>query len=330
MPAVTSSKQPVSPPRVRIPVLLGPTASGKTALSLLIAPMLGAEIISADSRQIYKYLDIGTAKPTPEQRSRVPHHMVDMLEPDRDYNAGEFGKEGRNLIGGILKRGHVPLVVGGSGLYIRSLMDGFFEGPGADPGIRKGLADRLQSDGPERLLEELGRVDPVSAAQMLPSNTRRIMRALEVHMLTGMRISDLQKQRPDFGFEPVFAGLAWERSVLYRRIDDRAGGMIAAGLIGEVRSLLDRGYPRSLNSLQTTGYIEVFDYFDGKSDEGETLGAIRQNTRRYAKRQMTWFRPDRRIKWFDVNGEKEFPRIAGEIVQYFRNPGDAVHRNRQI
>jgi tRNA dimethylallyltransferase len=308
----------------KILILLGPTASGKTSLSLLLAPHLTAEIISADSRQIYKYLDIGTAKPTPDQRKRVTHHFVDMLEPDRDYNAGEFGKEGRSVIAQIVKRRHVPFVVGGSGLYIRSLIDGFFDGPGADAELRRHLADRMRLEGAEHLLEELGKIDPLSAARMLPTNTRRIMRALEVFQLTGMPISRLQKQKPDFQFDPLFVGLAWNRSRLYERINRRVDEMLAAGLVDEVRSVAERGFSRHLNSLQTTGYLEVFDYFDGKLTDGELSAAIKQNTRRYAKRQMTWFRPDKRIRWFPVDDENEFPALADSIVRYFNATSQAA------
>jgi tRNA dimethylallyltransferase len=322
---VPSTPNPVHSPLTKILILLGPTASGKTSLSLLVGPKINAEIISADSRQIYKYLDIGTAKPTRHQRAQIVHHCVDMLEPDRDYNAGDFGKEGRAAVADIFGRGRVPFVVGGSGLYIRSLIDGFFDGPGADPDIRRQLAERLRLDGAERLLEELRRIDPGSANRMLPTNTRRIIRALEVYQITGIPISELQKEKPDFRFDPVFVGLAWDRSQLYERINRRVDEMLALGLVDEVRSVADRGFSRHLNSLQTTGYAEVFDYFDGMLTEAELSAAIKQNTRRYAKRQMTWFRPDKRIRWFPVGGETDFSALAESIVRYFnetaRNTG---------
>jgi tRNA dimethylallyltransferase len=307
----------VRSPRNKILILAGPTASGKTSLSLLIAPLINAEIISADSRQIYKYLDVGTAKPTRAERQSIPHHFIDMLEPDRDFNAGEFGKMGRAIITEIESRGRVPFVVGGSGLYIRSLIDGFFDGPGADPDLRRHLAERMRLEGADRLLEELRRVDPAAAENMLPANTRRIMRGLEVYYITGVPISELQKQKPDFHFDPLFVGIEWDRSQLYERINRRVDAMLAAGLVDEVRSIAARGFDRHLNSLQTTGYVEVFDYFDGRFSETAMADAIKQNTRRYAKRQMTWFRPDSRIRWFPAVGESDFALLAKTIAGYF-------------
>jgi tRNA dimethylallyltransferase len=301
-------------------VLVGPTASGKTQLSLLLAQHLNGEIISADSRQIYKYLDIGTAKPTIEERNKIKHYFLDELTPDEDFNAGEYGKRGRMVIDEIFRAGKQPIVVGGSGLYIQSLIDGLFEGPARDEETRKRLHARLQAEGAETLLNELHRVDPVSAAKMLPSNTRRIVRALEVYYLTGVPLSEHQKQQPiQRTFQPVFVGIEWDRKKLYERINRRAEKMIEAGLIDEVRSLQRMGYSSSLNSLQTVGYQEVFQYLEGKIDYETMLERFAQNSRRFAKRQLTWFRRDRRIRWFHVEDESEFSTIAENIVNYFRN-----------
>ncbi len=302
----------------KVLVLLGPTASGKTHLSTLIAPILDAEIISADSRQIYKYLDIGTAKPTASERSVALHHFVDALDPKQDFNAGEFGKQGRKVIDDIFSRGKTPMVVGGSGLYLRGLIDGFFDGPGADPEIREDLYGKLREGGPERLLEELRRVDPEGASGMLPSNTRRIIRALEIHRITGKPISELQKEKIILSFAPVMVGLIWERKALYRRIEERVDRMIAEGLIEEVRLLKARGYSHQLNSLQTTGYVEVFAFLEGKISRQEMIGLIKRNTRRYAKRQLTWFRADLRIRWFTVHSEAQFGTIANEMINHYR------------
>ena len=307
----------------RVLVLVGPTASGKTAISLLIAPCVNAEIISADSRQVYKQMSIGTAKPTMAQRKIVPHYFVDELLPDCDFNAGEFGIRGREIIDDIFSRGNVPFVVGGSGLYIRGLIDGFFEGPGGDDKIRKQLTRRLREEGAEKLLEELKRVDSVSASKMLHTNSKRIVRALEVYQQTGIPISELHKNTIEITFSPVFVGLQWERNRLYQRINNRVDRMIADGLLQEVEWLRNNGYSSKLNALLTTGYAEVFSYLEGKLQYEQMIERIKRNTRRYAKRQLTWFRYDTRIKWFDINTEEDFPGLAKSIEKYFLSQRDA-------
>ncbi len=311
-------------------VLVGPTASGKTPISLQIAEKIGAEIISADSRQIYKLMDIGTAKPTLEERKRVKHHFVDELLPDEDFNAGEYGKSGRQIIDEIFKCGKVPLVIGGSGLYIQAIIDGFFEGPSADQAIRHQLTKRMKKEGAEKLLKELQAIDPIAASSMLPSNTSRIIRALEVYKVTGMPISELQKTKIEINFSPIFVGLQWERAKLYERINQRVDLMLNQGLLGEVKRLQSRGYSLQLNALQTVGYKEVFDYLEGNINHERMTELIKQNSRRYAKRQLTWFRRDKRIKWFDVNAENDFNKIANEIIEFFIQSGRADLNRRPL
>lgn len=303
----------------RVLVLVGPTASGKTAVSLLIAPRINAEIISADSRQMYQHMDIGTAKATADERRTARHYFVDEVSPDRDSNAGEFGARGREIIEDILHRGKVPFVVGGSGLYVRGLIDGFFEGPGADELVRKQLYHRLQIEGAEKLLEELRKVDPDAASHMGPGNKKRIVRALEIYALTGISLSELHKRKIDISFESVLVGLRWDREKLYQRINDRVDRMIADGLVKEVEWLREHGYTPLLNALQTTGYAEVFRYFHNEINYERMIELIKRNTRRYAKRQLTWFRADARIKWFDVQDEEEFPATAKAMEKYFFN-----------
>jgi tRNA dimethylallyltransferase len=301
----------------RVLVLIGPTASGKTPISLRIARQLGAEILSADSRQLYKLMDIGTAKPTSRERGNIKHYFIDDRMPDEDFNAGMFGKQGRGIIDDILWRKKVPLVVGGSGLYIQALVEGLFDGPSADDEFQRYIWQRMEDEGPEKLLAELIAIDPQSAKGMLPSNKKRIVRALEVYHLTGIPLSEMQKQsRISISFTPVFVGLNWDRAVLYDRINRRVDTMIEGGLVGEVKSLLAKGYSRKTNALQTVGYREVFDFLDGKVTEKRMIELIKQNSRRYAKRQLTWFRHDERIKWFDVNGEEDFQSVAKEIITY--------------
>mgnify|MGYP005838309273 FL=1 len=304
--------------RKSVLLIVGPTGSGKSAIGILTAQKLGGEIISADARQIYKYLDIGTAKPSKNEMCTIRHHFIDLLYPDENYNAGLFGKEGREVIDDIWNRGKIPIVVGGSGLYIQSLIDGFFECPPADDNIREILDQRMQKEGPEVLLKELKRFDPVSASKMLPSNTRRIIRAMEVYLLTGIPISELQKRSSPRSFDSVLVGLSWDRKVLYDRINKRVDEMIEKGLLEEVRNILSKGYTPDLNSLQTVGYAEVFRYFNGELEYKDMINLIKRNSRRYAKRQITWFRRDKRILWYTINNECEFSSIAQQIADYFK------------
>lgn len=304
-------------PSQKVLVITGATGAGKTDVAIRIAERLNSEVISADSRQIYRFMDIGTAKPTASDLRRVKHHFIDELSPDTDFNAGDFGKKGREVIADILASGKTPVVAGGSGLYIRALIDGFFDGPSADSSVRESLYLRLEKEGPLALHDELMKVDPASALRMLPSNTRRVIRALEVHILTGMPISQLQKSKIGGNFTPLFAGLDWERKKLYRRIDRRVDLMIERGLVDEAANLIRMGYSPTLNALQTVGYKEAFIYLDKKIDLPGMIDLIKRNSRRYAKRQLTWFRADGRIRWFTIDDEDEIPALSGAIMNCF-------------
>jgi tRNA dimethylallyltransferase len=302
--------------------IVGATASGKSSLALLLAKSLHGEIISADSRQVYKYLNIGTAKPTKAQRRQVKHHFVDLLDPDATFSAGEFGRKGRETIDDIFRRKKVPIVVGGSGLYVKSLIDGFFEGPSANNEARRQLYKRLENEGAEALLGELRNVDPMSAARMFPSNTRRIVRGLEVYELTGIPLSKLQDQRIRIDFTPLMIGLQWDRKALYDRINERVETMLQDGLLEEASNLLNLGYTEATNSLQTVGYQEAISHLQGEIDYETMVELIKRNTRRYAKRQLTWFRADRRIQWQPIADEKELSSIAqGVIARYHSSAG---------
>jgi tRNA dimethylallyltransferase len=285
-----------------------------------VAEELGGEILSADSRQMYRLMDIGTAKPSAAERRGIPHYFIDDRMPDEECNAAEFGAAGRARIADILGRGKVPLVVGGSGLYVRALLDGLFDGPPADDDLKEHLWSRLRAEGAGALLDELRSVDPDAAATMLPSNTKRIVRALEIFRLTGIPLSRLQRQsKIHVPFTAVQVGPSWDRPALYGRIDARVERMLEEGLLDEVRGILQKGYPRSLNALQTVGYREAFDFFDGKTTYARMTELIQQNSRRYAKRQLTWFRHDARITWFTLERDAEFPALASRIARYFRS-----------
>lgn len=297
-------------------VLVGPTASGKTAVSIPLAERIGAEIISADSRQLYRYLDIGTAKPTLEERKRVPHHFIDIRNPDEDYSAGEFGVSGGVEIERIFSRGRIPLVVGGSGLYVRSLIDGFFEGPPADREYREQLERRMGERGMEDLLGELRRVDPEYAGIVDPTKPRRVIRALEVVHITGRPLSALHREfKPEKPFESRQFGLVWKRPELYDRINRRCGAMLEAGLPDEVESLAAMGYGPQLNALNTVGYAEVFAFRCGEITGEEMDVQFAQNSRRYAKRQVTWFTRDPRIRWIPMDENKDPAVVAEEIAR---------------
>jgi len=299
----------------RILAIVGPTASGKTSLALAIARILEAEIVSADSRQIFKYLDIGTAKPTIAERAMVKHHFIDMLEPSSDFSAGQFGSVVGNVISEIVKKNKLPILVGGSGLYVRAALDGLFDGPGKDPEIRAMLEEQLKSEGLETLLKTLQTVDPLTLERMKEITPRRVIRALEVYRITGRPISKIQADESVApAFEAYQVGLLWERKELYHRIDRRVDSMVASGLESEVKNLHSNGYDRHLNALNTVGYKEVFDFLEGTIGHEEMIERIKRNSRRFAKRQMTWFKRDPRVHWMRVTGDQWIGKTVEKIV----------------
>ncbi len=294
--------------------IVGPTAAGKTALGVELALRMSGEVVSADARQVYRYMDIGTAKPSAEDRNRVPHHFIDTLDPREDYNAARYGAEARGVIREIQSRGKLPVVVGGSGLYLRAALDGLFEGPGADPAIRHHWEGLWRDRGEEALREALRKVDPETEGKTEKGKPRRLIRALEVFELTGVALSEHHRLHAgELVFHVHWVGVAPDREALYRRIDIRAVAMIDAGLIEEAKGLLERGYDRNLNSLNTVGYREAFDHLEGALDISTMLGAIQMRTRQYAKRQLTWFRADGRIRWIERAGERLATEIAEEV-----------------
>jgi len=302
----------------RILVIAGPTASGKSDLAIELAKQLDGEIVCADSLTIYRGLDIGSAKPTPEQRRRVPHHLLDIREPTQPFTAADFRAEAGQAIDDIHKRGKLPLVVGGTGLYLRVLLHGLTDAPGENPTLRQQLTTRAIQEGPETLLEELHQVDPVTAARCHPNNLVRILRALEVWHATGSPLSSFH-QRHGFGDQPYDALLLCldlARETLYRRIDRRVEIMLSAGLVDEVRGLLQAGLPDDVKPLQAIGYKEVLAHLRGELTLEAMLELIKRNTRHLAKRQLTWFRREPDLQW--VAYPQNSATIAAFVAMFLR------------
>jgi tRNA dimethylallyltransferase len=284
-----------------VPVIVGPTAAGKSALAMALAEALGTvEIVSADSRQIYIGMDIGTAKPTPAERSAVKHHMLDIVPPDVAYSAGQYAHAARAVIADVIGRGGIPLVVGGSGFYIRALFEGL-AAPEVDADVLRTLEERAGREGYQSLVDELAAVDPAAAAAHSANNRVKTLRALACYQQTGIRYSDFagSGELGRFEHEPRYLGVTPDRETLYGWINARTEAMVAAGLVDETRWLLSKGLDRSAPGLRTVGYKEAIAHIAGEIDEVAMTAAIQQSTRRYAKRQMTWFRRVEGVQWLD-------------------------------
>ena len=294
-------------------VLVGATASGKSDVALRLAERLGGEIVGADSRQIYRGLEIGTEAPTPVDRSRVPHHFVAFLDPAETYSAGRYGREARGTVGDIESRGRVPIVAGGSGLYIRALLQGLFLGPARDAGVRARLERRIREEGLSALREELRRVDPEALAGILPGDPVRVVRALEVHELTGRPISALRRENAPEPLPALLFGLRWPRAALRERIASRLGRQLERGFLEEVRRLLAADLPEDSPGPRTLGYRELITYVNGACTLDLARDRIALKTRQLAKRQETWFRFTPGVHWIDLAAEEDLARAAREI-----------------
>lgn len=301
----------------RVIAIVGPTASGKSELGFLIAKKLNTEIISADSRQVYKELNIGTAKPPEIYLNEIRHHFINRISITGSYDVGRFVKEATEIINQLHQENKIPVIVGGSGLYINSLLYGIFEGPSADETVRKNFEYRLNTQGISSLLDELSQIDPATFEKIDKNNPRRIIRSLEVYYLTGKQISQLHLEKhktPDY--EKFLFALDWYRNELYERINKRADMMIENGLIDEVRFIL-KNYGESVNVvLQTVGYKEIISYLKNEITLEKAIELIKRNTRRYAKRQLTWFRKDKNINWLKVNSSTNFEEIVDSIIKF--------------
>jgi len=288
----------VHPPLI---VVVGPTAVGKTAVSLRLASGLGGEVVSADSRLFYRGMDIGTAKPSPQERAQVAHHLVDIADPDQTVGLAEFQELAYAAIEDIHRRGGLPLLVGGTGQYVRAVVEGWrVPRVAPDPALRAELEVQAERDGPAALHARLQQLDPEAAARIDSRNVRRVVRALEVCLTTAQPFS-MQRTRASRSYRTLQIGLTMERAALYERADRRLDAMIAAGLEAEVRSLVARGYGFHLPAMSGLGYLQFKPYFEGQATREEAIAEIRRATRRFIRHQYNWFRlSDPAICWFDV------------------------------
>ena len=302
--------------RQRLWFLVGPTASGKTAVGVAVAERTGAEILSLDSMALYRGMDVGTAKPTPAERARVPHHLIDVAEPHEAFSTGRYVAAAEAAIAEVAGRGRRPLFVGGTALYLKALTEGFFEGPPADWALRNRLKAEAAAHGSPALHERLRAVDPAAADRIHPNDLRRIVRALEVHEITGQPLSEQQTQfgAPSPRYDCMIAGLRRDRAELYQRIDRRVDAMFEQGLVDEVRALL--GSPRGIShaAAQFVGYREVIAALRGELTLAEASERIQTHTRQFAKRQLTWFRHIDAIRWVDAAEGTTVEELADRVI----------------
>ncbi|WP_305041788.1 tRNA (adenosine(37)-N6)-dimethylallyltransferase MiaA [Geoalkalibacter sp.] len=305
------------PKKIPLVVLCGPTGGGKTALALRLARHWPLEVLSADSRQVFRGMDIGTAKASPAEQALVPHHLLDVVDPDEEFSAADFAVRGRALVDDIAGRGRRPWVVGGTGFYIRALTEGLLDAPSGNEDLRRRWHALAEEQGPMALWERLRQVDPLAAERIHPNNLVRVVRALEVFTLTGRPISELQQSH---GFEDrpyalLKLGIMPPRDELFQRIDQRVDAMVQEGLFEEVNALLARGYDASLKSMRTLGYREMIACLRGEISREEALELVKLHTRQYAKRQLTWFQKDPEIIW--VDSLREFATIQQLIENFY-------------
>ncbi len=298
-------------------ILTGPTAVGKTGLSIRLAKKTGGEIISADSMQVYRHMDIGSAKIRPDEMDGVPHHLIDILEPTEPFDVTIFQEKARQALDGIYERGHLPIIVGGTGFYIQALLyDIDFNDQAQDDGLRADLEAQMLEKGPDVMHERLSEIDPESAEAIPAGNRKRVIRALEFYQLTGKKISEHNREQrgKESPYNAAYFVLTDEREKLYARIDERVDQMIKEGLADEVKSLIDMGVKKTDTSMQGLGYREMLGFYDGEYSMEHAAYLIKRNTRHFAKRQLTWFRRERDVIWLpkqDYSYDED--RIMGTI-----------------
>lgn len=300
-------------------VIVGPTGIGKTSLSLEVANIVGGEIISADSMQIYKYMDIGTDKIKENEMQDIPHHLIDFLEPDEDFSVSNYSNKAKEMISKINDKNKIPVLVGGTGLYINSIVYNLnFTKVASDENIRAKFEQIKEEFGNEYLLNILREIDPKSAERINVNDTKRVIRAIEIYKITGKPMSlhnkNFRKENNDYDL--VMIGLNMDRKNLYDRINHRVDAMIEKGLVDEVNGLLKSGYEKDLISMQAIGYKEIIMYLEGSITFDRAIELIKQGSRNYAKRQLTWFRRDNRINWFDIDEYENIDELASVAIEY--------------
>ena len=295
-------------------VICGPTAIGKTRLALELANRIPIEVVSADSRQIYRFMDIGTGTPCPKEMSRVPHHLISILSPDESFSAADFARDALSIIRAIYGRGSIPVVVGGTFLYLKALLFGFFDAPGRSPAVRQRLSELAESRGSAALHDELTRIDPITAQSIHPNDQVRLIRALEVCETSGRTVSELkriQQESDERPIAPVIFALSATRDKINPLIDARVELMFKNGFVDEVKHLLKAGYDPSLNSLSGLGYREVMEFLSGKMTLNDAINATKMRTRRYAKKQLQWMKQDWGFEFLDA---EEFESNVNRVL----------------
>lgn len=296
--------------------IVGPTAVGKSHIAILVAKALGTEVLTADSRQVYRGMDIGTDKPSVEERQGVPHRLIDLVDPDQPFNTGEFRRLAMAEIERLHREGKVPLLVGGTGLYVRTVLRGLWEGPPADWAFRRSLEQEAERRGADWLYRQLAVVDPDLARRLHPHDKVKIIRALEVHRLSGRPLSEIHREHAfrDTPYSPLLIGLTRDRCALYRRVEERVELELRKGLVEETRRLLERGYGRALGSMKGLGYRQMAGYLAGEYSYEEAVRLLKRDTRRFAKRQLTWFRKEPGITWLTIQETESPAQVAERIL----------------
>jgi len=298
-------------------VIVGPTAVGKSRIAVEVAKAFETEVLTADSRQVYRGMDVGTDKPVPEERQGVPHRLIDLVHPDESFNVGLYRRQAIDEIERLYRSCRIPLVVGGTGLYVRILLKGLCDAPQTDPIVRASLWREAEGQGYDRLYARLVDVDPVTAARLHPRDESKVIRALEVYQLSGRRMSEFQQEHgfAERPFSALIIGLNRDRDALYRRIEERIDWQLAHGLIEETRQLLAQGYQRTSAAMKGLGYRQVAEYLAGEYDVAEMVRRFKRDTRHFSKRQMTWFRKEPGIQWLTIEESESVQQTSERVIE---------------
>jgi len=297
-------------------VIVGPTAVGKSRIAVEVAKAFETEVLTADSRQVYRGMDVGTDKPAPEERQGIPHRLIDLVGPDESFNAGLYRRQAIDEFERLYRDRRLPLVVGGTGLYVRTLLKGLCDAPPTDPIVRAALKQEAEDQGHDRLYARLVEVDPVAASRLHPRDESKVLRALEVYQLSGRRMSEFQQEHgfAERPFSTLMIGLNRDRDALYRRIEERIDWQLAHGLIEETKQLLDQGYQRDSAAMKGLGYRQVAEHLAGAYDSAEMVRRFKRDTRRFSKRQMTWFRKEPGIQWLTIEESESVQHTTARVI----------------